>query len=257
MPNTGDLPKYIQISELLIRDIQAGRLLDGERLPPERDMARSMGISVGTLRKALAVMTEKGLLQRLQGSGNYVRRKEDQQSIYAFLHLELTEGGGLPTAEILSVDTMVKPADLPEFGSSDRGHRIRRFRRLSGRPAAIEEIWLDGSYIDKLRADQLSESLYLFYGTSYRCGSCGRSILSASLRCQTGPFPNSPTPPASAWDSSNVSPPLRTAGPQNIRVRGLIPTPRAMWQDSNSTRHGTDNELRPDRRRHDGAGAYP
>jgi GntR family transcriptional regulator len=163
MPNTGDLPKYIQISELLIRDIQAGRLLDGERLPPERDMARSMGISVGTLRKALAVMTEKGLLERLQGSGNYIRRKEDQQSIYSFLHLELAEGGGLPTAEILSVDSMVKPADLPEFGSSDRGHRIRRFRRLSGKPAAIEEIWLDGSYIDQLRADQLSESLYYFY----------------------------------------------------------------------------------------------
>lgn len=163
MPNTGDLPKYIQISELLIRDIKAGRLLDGERLPPERDMARAMGTSIGTLRKALAVMTEKGLLQRLQGSGNYVRRKEDQQSIYAFLHLELAEGGGLPTAEILSVDTLDKPADLPKFGDSRRGHRIRRFRRLSGKPAAVEEIWLDGSYTDTLRAEQLSESLYLFY----------------------------------------------------------------------------------------------
>lgn len=163
MPNTGDLPKYIQISELLIRDIKSGRLLDGERLPPERDMARSMGTSIGTLRKALALMTEKGLLQRLQGSGNYVRRKEDQQSIYAFLHLELAEGGGLPTAEILSVDTLDKPADLPKFGDSGRGHRIRRFRRLSGKPAAVEEIWLDGSYAETLRSDQLSESLYLFY----------------------------------------------------------------------------------------------
>lgn len=163
MPNHGDLPKYIQISELLIRDIQAGRLLDGERLPPERDMAKSMSISVGTLRKALAVLTEKGMLQRLQGSGNYIRRNEDQESIYAFLHLELAEGGGLPTAEILSVDTMPKPDDLPAFGESDMGHRIRRFRRLSGKPAAIEEIWLDGSYTPTLRSEQLSESLYLFY----------------------------------------------------------------------------------------------
>ncbi|MEC9403613.1 MAG: GntR family transcriptional regulator, partial [Pseudomonadota bacterium] len=32
------LPLYVQISELLIRDIAAGRLIDGERLPPERDM---------------------------------------------------------------------------------------------------------------------------------------------------------------------------------------------------------------------------
>ena len=35
------LPLYVQISELLIRDIAAGRLIDGERLPPERDMAEA------------------------------------------------------------------------------------------------------------------------------------------------------------------------------------------------------------------------
>lgn len=33
------LPMYVQISELLIRDMSAGRLLDGERLPPELQLA--------------------------------------------------------------------------------------------------------------------------------------------------------------------------------------------------------------------------
>ena len=54
------LPLYVQISELLIRDIAAGRLIDGERLPPEREMAEELGISIGTLRKALADLTQKG-----------------------------------------------------------------------------------------------------------------------------------------------------------------------------------------------------
>ena len=42
---------------MLIRDIAAGRLSEGERLPPEREMAAELGIAVGTLRQALADLT--------------------------------------------------------------------------------------------------------------------------------------------------------------------------------------------------------
>ena len=31
MPRPNALPRYVQISEMMIRDIQAGRLMDGER----------------------------------------------------------------------------------------------------------------------------------------------------------------------------------------------------------------------------------
>lgn len=159
----GSLPIYIQITELLVRDIAANRLLDGERLPPEREMAAQLGVAVGTLRKALAELQNRGLLERVQGSGNYIRAISDPKSVYAMFRLELIAGGGLPTAEVLSVERLAKPDYLPAFGSSPEGHRIRRLRRLSGQPAAVEEIWLDGSYIAALSADDLSESLYLFY----------------------------------------------------------------------------------------------
>jgi hypothetical protein len=72
----------------------------GERLPPERDMAEELGIAVGTLRKALAELQNRGLLERVQGSGNYVRAISDPKSVYAMFRLELLGGGGLPTAEI-------------------------------------------------------------------------------------------------------------------------------------------------------------
>lgn len=159
----GSLPIYLQVTELLVRDIAAGRLIDGEKLPPERDMAAELGIAVGTLRKALAELHNRGLLDRIQGSGNYVRAVSDPKSLYAMFRLELIAGGGLPTAEILSVDRLPKPPQLPEFGRAEQAHRIRRLRRLNGLPAAIEEIWLDGSYVDVLDRDSLSESLYLFY----------------------------------------------------------------------------------------------
>lgn len=157
------LPVHQQISEMLIREIAAGMRLDGEKLPPERDMAASLGIAVGTLRKALADLHSKGLLERIQGSGNYIRSKSEVESVYALFRLELVEGGGLPTARVISVDRLAKTADVPAFGSSAEGHRVRRLRSLGGRPAAVEEIWLDGSYIDRIEPEDLSDSLYLYY----------------------------------------------------------------------------------------------
>ncbi|MBP1880325.1 GntR family transcriptional regulator [Agrobacterium rubi] len=161
----GSLPVYLQIAETLVRDITAGRLIDGEKLPPEREMATTLGIAVGTLRKTLAELHTRGLLERIQGSGNYIRAVTDPKSVYAMFRLELVAGGGFPTAEILSVSREVKPAALPAFGASQEGHRIRRIRRIAGQFAAIEEIWLDGSYIEKVAAEDLSESLYLYYRT--------------------------------------------------------------------------------------------
>ncbi|TIM74189.1 MAG: UTRA domain-containing protein, partial [Mesorhizobium sp.] len=55
------------------------------------------------------------------------------------------------------------PMDLPVFGSSKKAHRIRRLRSLSGKPAALEEIWLDGSRAETVAIEELSDSLYLYY----------------------------------------------------------------------------------------------
>lgn len=163
MARSGALPVYLQISKLLIRDIAAGRLSDGERLPPERDMAAEHGIAVGTLRQALKELTDRGMLVRVQGSGNYVRAKPNPDSVYAMFRLELLKGGGLPTAQVLSVDLLPKDPALPPFGRSAQGHRIRRLRYLSGVLAAVEEIWLDAGYAEAIAPGDLSESLYLFY----------------------------------------------------------------------------------------------
>ena len=159
------LPIYVQIAELLTRDIVSGRLIDGERLAPERDMATDLGVSVGTLRKALGVMADKGLVERVQGSGNYIRAGGDTGTVYAMFRLELLDGGGLPRARVLDLSLMAKRADLPDFGTSDRGTRIRRLRRLNETIIAVEEIWLDA---DAGIIDQgtMSESLYATYRKS-------------------------------------------------------------------------------------------
>jgi len=163
MAERGSLPLHTQIAELLIRDVAAGRLIDGERLKPEREMAVEMGIAVGTLRKALHKLTAMGMLQRVQGSGNYIRASAKPNAVYSLFRLELVRGGGLPTARVLDIARLAKDPALPPFGTAPDAHRIRRLRYLSGIPAAVEEIWLDGSHAEVIAIEDVSESLYLHY----------------------------------------------------------------------------------------------
>ncbi|MEO0485192.1 MAG: GntR family transcriptional regulator [Pseudomonadota bacterium] len=184
MGERGSLPKHIQISEMLAREIAAGRLSDGARLPSERDMAAELGVAVGTLRRALDNLTEQGLMERVQGSGNYVRQGADPRSVYAFFGLERPGGGGLPTAIVLDASAVARPADLGTEGGCADVLRIRRLRLLDGLPAALEEIWLDAPGAAGLDADALSDSLYLSFQREL-----GVSIERTEDRVATGTVP--------------------------------------------------------------------
>jgi len=156
------LPKYIQISEFLAREIAAGRLISGTRLASERQLAKDFKTSVTTLRKALKRLDDLGLLRRMHGSGNYVKQNNVTGNVYAMFRLELIEGGGLPRANILDVKVKEKPKDLTPFGLSNQATRIRRLRYLNDLVIALEEIWLDES-VGHISLKNISESLYKYY----------------------------------------------------------------------------------------------
>ena len=126
-------------------------------------MAEDLKTSIGTLRKALRRLEELGLLDRIHGSGNYVKQNNVDGSVYAMFRLELIGGGGLPRADILDITLKNKPKNLIPFGISDKATRIRRLRYLNDTVIALEEIWLDKSVGD-LREKNLSDSLYKYYG---------------------------------------------------------------------------------------------
>jgi DNA-binding GntR family transcriptional regulator len=157
------LPRFLQISEMLGREILAGHWRAGERIPTEPVLAASLGVAVGTLRKAVAELEQRGMLERRQGSGTYVRARAGRvKNIYEFFRLELLQGGGLPTAQILSVDAAPLPAALlaQDPPSWRQGWRIRRLRALNGTPVALEEIWIDQRHA---LTPALSDALYQFY----------------------------------------------------------------------------------------------
>lgn len=65
-------PRYLAIAEALARDIGAGRLKAGDRLPTHRDLAWHLGVTVGTVSRAYAEAERRGLTSGEVGRGTFV-----------------------------------------------------------------------------------------------------------------------------------------------------------------------------------------
>ena len=68
-----DGPKYERVADAIAADIQSGELPPGMRLKPERELMSEFGVSYGTVRHAVKVLRERGLVRTRHGEGNYVK----------------------------------------------------------------------------------------------------------------------------------------------------------------------------------------
>jgi len=66
-------PRYRALVEALARDVAEGRVPAGTRLPPQRDLAYRLGVTVGTVGRAYALAAERGLVHGEVGRGTFVR----------------------------------------------------------------------------------------------------------------------------------------------------------------------------------------
>ncbi len=55
-------PRYVAIADALARDIEAGRIGAGEKLPPQRELAYRLGVTVGTVSRAYREAERRGLV---------------------------------------------------------------------------------------------------------------------------------------------------------------------------------------------------
>lgn len=70
---SGDAPTLsARLVDAMARDIAAGRLEPGARLPTHRDLAHLLGIGVGTVTAAYTVAAKRGLIEARVGSGSFV-----------------------------------------------------------------------------------------------------------------------------------------------------------------------------------------
>lgn len=66
-------PAYAQLAAILRRQIAEGLYPPGEKIPSESSISKAYGVSPMTVRQAIGVLTEQGLLDRIQGSGTFVK----------------------------------------------------------------------------------------------------------------------------------------------------------------------------------------
>ncbi|MBA9028480.1 MULTISPECIES: GntR family transcriptional regulator [Bacillaceae] len=65
-------PLYINVYDELLLQITKGEYPVGSRLPSEPDLASRLGISRATLRQALALLQDDGIVRNIRGKGNFV-----------------------------------------------------------------------------------------------------------------------------------------------------------------------------------------
>ena len=69
---------YVQVADHITARIEAGELAPGARLPAERDLATEYGVAYDTIRRATALLRDRGLIITIVGRGTYVT-PEDQR----------------------------------------------------------------------------------------------------------------------------------------------------------------------------------
>jgi GntR family transcriptional regulator len=67
---------YAQVAAHLEGRIRSGELAPGSQLPNEREMAASYGVALGTMRKAVGILKEKGLVIVTPHKGVFVSRAD-------------------------------------------------------------------------------------------------------------------------------------------------------------------------------------
>jgi DNA-binding transcriptional MocR family regulator len=69
-------PLYLAIANSIADDIANGKLSDGERLPPQRELADQLRVALTTVTRAYTEAERRGLVSGEVGRGTYVRRQE-------------------------------------------------------------------------------------------------------------------------------------------------------------------------------------
>ena len=139
-------PLYQQV-EAILRDRIVGRAWrPGELIPTEPDLATELGVSPGTVRRALAALERNHLIERRQGRGTFVAQQTSEQALGQFFRLRDLAGRPVtPLTAILSVGTgPATPAEAAALGLDPAAavHRVHRSRRLDGWTRVAEVITL-------------------------------------------------------------------------------------------------------------------
>ena len=170
-------PLYVRARSIMVERLIAGHWRPGEMLPSEFALAAELGVSQGTMRKALDVMTTEGLLTRRQGRGTFVAEAEDNSILFRFYRLtpdgpsNSGKAPSFPESRYLSrtQDTASEQEqEIFSLTAEDTVWRFERIRSNSDGPILWEQLVLPAKYFPDLTAEtMLPNNVYQFYSTYY------------------------------------------------------------------------------------------
>ena len=165
-------PLYKQVYELLTARLVNGDWKPSQPLPSEFALAAELGVSQGTVRKALNQMVVENLLQRRQGKGTYVAQHTQESSLFRFFRHRLPSGESLiPETELLNVETMLADEKLAQHLNISEGDELccmTRLRSVLDDPTILETIYQPLAVFPNIDQEQeIPNSLYTLYQVKY------------------------------------------------------------------------------------------
>ena len=165
--------RYAVLAQALRQRVHRGEWVPGVALPSEQSLAQDNGVALGTMRRALQVLVDEGLIERVHGRGTFVREGLSGAGMLRFFRFG-SEHGTVPSSAILSIKRAVAPADvLRELGQAAASQvlQLLRLRSIDGAPCLLETIWLplpDFAALEAGNTADWGDLLYPLYAS--RCG---------------------------------------------------------------------------------------
>lgn len=166
-------PLYRQVKQILLQRIASGAWRPGDLVPAEPKLGEELGVSQGTVRKALDELAAENLVVRRQGRGTFVATHTPTSSLFHFFRLVDGEGRRVvPSGRELAREQGVASADERrrlQLPARDKVMRLKRIRWADGGGALLESIVVPTRFFPDLRAHpgELPNTLYDLYQRGY------------------------------------------------------------------------------------------
>lgn len=115
LPNlsTGTGPLYMRLADHIETAISNGELAAGTKLPPQRNLAYDLGVTIGTVSRAYSVVHERGLVSGEVGRGTYVNgRHTPTPSVHIAqaANISTAQPPLIETRQLFKLDTTAAPS---------------------------------------------------------------------------------------------------------------------------------------------------
>lgn len=138
-------PPYYQLASILRRQIAAGELRPGDRVPSEGQLCEQYGVSPMTVRRAINILLDEGLVTATRGRGTFVRPLVLGTATFGLQALEDLFNDEHTTVRFLSVKTApATPRISQKLGvpAEAKVIFIRRLLSNDGEPVAYHREYL-------------------------------------------------------------------------------------------------------------------